>query len=56
LQSAFTLTYNNKLTFSIKDEGIGIAEEDMEHMCTSSYRGKNAVNIISKEPALDCIS
>lgn len=32
-------------TISIKDEGIGISEEDKEHLFTSFYRAKNATNI-----------
>lgn len=34
-----------RLTVSIRDEGIGISEEDQQHMFTSFYRGKNATNI-----------
>lgn len=34
-----------RLTVSIRDEGIGISEEDQQHMFTSFYRGKNAINI-----------
>lgn len=34
-----------RLRVSIKDEGIGISEEDQQHMFTSFYRGKNAINI-----------
>ena len=34
-----------QLVLSVKDEGIGISEEDQEHMFTSFYRGKNAINI-----------
>jgi len=30
---------------SIKDEGVGISEEDKEHLFTSFFRGRNAVNI-----------
>ncbi|HEU4470647.1 MAG TPA: PAS domain-containing sensor histidine kinase [Flavisolibacter sp.] len=30
---------------SVKDEGIGICEEDREHLFSSFYRGRNAVNI-----------
>jgi PAS domain S-box-containing protein len=30
---------------SVKDEGIGISEEDQEHLFTSFFRGKNALNI-----------
>ena len=29
----------------IKDKGIGISGEDLEHLYSSFYRGKNAVNI-----------
>jgi signal transduction histidine kinase len=34
-----------RLIVSIKDEGIGISEEDQQHMFTSFFRGKNAINI-----------
>jgi PAS domain S-box-containing protein len=30
---------------SIRDEGIGIAEEDQQHLFSSFFRGKNAINI-----------
>jgi signal transduction histidine kinase len=39
------LLKDDKLTISIKDEGIGISEEDQQHMFTSFFRGKNAINI-----------
>ncbi|MBS1565614.1 MAG: HAMP domain-containing histidine kinase, partial [Bacteroidetes bacterium] len=34
-----------KLIVSVRDHGIGISEEDMQHMFTSFYRGRNVVNI-----------
>ena len=30
---------------SVTDKGIGISEEDQEHLFSSFFRGKNAVNI-----------
>jgi signal transduction histidine kinase len=30
---------------SVKDEGLGIAEEDREHLFSSFFRGKNVLNI-----------
>jgi signal transduction histidine kinase len=30
---------------SVRDEGIGISEEDRVHLFSSFFRGKNAVNI-----------
>lgn len=36
---------DQKLMVAIRDEGIGISEEDQQHMFTSFYRGKNAINI-----------
>jgi PAS domain S-box-containing protein len=35
----------DKLILSVKDQGIGISEEDQQHMFTSFFRGKNAINI-----------
>jgi PAS domain S-box-containing protein len=42
------ITINNlqtSMTVEVKDEGIGIAKEDMQHMFSTFYRGRNAVNI-----------
>ncbi|MEO6963702.1 MAG: sensor histidine kinase, partial [Puia sp.] len=36
---------NDYLMMSVKDEGVGISEEDQQHLFSSFYRGKNAVNI-----------
>jgi signal transduction histidine kinase len=33
------------MEISVKDQGIGISEEDQQHIFTSFFRGKNAVNI-----------
>jgi len=36
---------NGKLTFSIKDKGIGISKKDQEHLCEIFFRAANAINI-----------
>jgi PAS domain S-box-containing protein len=36
---------DNIATISVRDEGIGISKEDQEHLFSSFFRGKNAVNI-----------
>jgi len=36
---------NDYLMLSVKDEGVGISEEDQQHLFSSFHRGKNAVNI-----------
>jgi len=33
------------LTVSVKDHGLGISEEDQQHLFSSFFRGKNAINI-----------
>ena len=38
-------TENGGLTLSVKDEGIGISEEDQQHLFSSFFRGGNALNI-----------
>lgn len=35
----------DRLVLSVKDQGIGISEEDQQHMFTSFFRGTNAINI-----------
>jgi PAS domain S-box-containing protein len=39
------LNANNQMVISVKDQGIGISEEDQQHLFSSFFRGKNAVNI-----------
>lgn len=34
-----------RLSIDVKDEGIGIPEEDMQHLFSTFFRGKNATNI-----------
>ena len=36
---------NAHLMLSVKDEGMGISEEDQQHLFSSFFRGKNALNI-----------
>jgi PAS domain S-box-containing protein len=36
---------NDKAVVSVRDEGIGISQEDQEHLFSSFFRGKNAINI-----------
>jgi signal transduction histidine kinase len=35
----------NKIIISVKDEGLGIPEDDMKHLFERFFRGKNVVNI-----------
>lgn len=36
---------DNKAIISVTDQGIGISEEDQEHLFSSFFRGTNAINI-----------
>ncbi len=36
---------DNTAAISVKDEGIGISDDDQQHLFTTFFRGKNAVNI-----------
>lgn len=36
---------SKKLTFSVKDEGVGIPEEDQPHLFTTFFRARNVTNI-----------
>ncbi|HVU83272.1 MAG TPA: HAMP domain-containing sensor histidine kinase, partial [Puia sp.] len=39
------LQKDHKLTVTVRDEGLGISEEDQAHLFSSFFRGKNVVNI-----------
>jgi len=43
--SVFSKVEDGTALISVKDEGIGILEEDQQHLFTSFFRGKNALNI-----------
>ena len=36
---------DGQATVSVADKGIGVSEEDQEHLFSSFFRGKNAMNI-----------
>lgn len=40
-----SLVGDQQAIVSVRDEGIGIAQEDQEHLFSSFFRGKNAINI-----------
>lgn len=40
-----SIVQNGMASVSVRDEGIGIPEEDREHLFSSFFRGKNALNI-----------
>jgi PAS domain S-box-containing protein len=41
----YSTAQNGKVTLKVQDEGIGISAEDQEHLFSSFFRGKNALNI-----------
>lgn len=43
--SLFARYDHNQMQIAVKDQGIGISEEDQQHLFTSFFRGKNAINI-----------
>ena len=44
IQISSRVNHENAI-ISVRDQGIGISEEDQEHLFTSFFRGKNALNI-----------
>ena len=40
-----SLVENNTAFIEIRDEGLGIAEEDKKHLFERFFRGKNVINI-----------
>ncbi len=40
-EARVTLTGDGKLTLTVKDDGVGIAKEDMPHLFKRGYKGKN---------------
>jgi signal transduction histidine kinase len=40
-----TENHNKHLNIEIKDEGVGIPEEEQHHLFTTFFRGKNVINI-----------
>ena len=36
---------NDMVVIAVKDEGVGISEEDQQHLFSSFFRGANATNI-----------
>ncbi len=51
-----TSIINNKFFLSIRDQGIGISEEDQKHLFESFFRGENAVNIQGTGLGLNIVS
>ncbi|MBN8857535.1 MAG: PAS domain S-box protein [Sphingobacteriales bacterium] len=51
-----TITNETQYIFSIRDEGIGISEEDQKHLMERFFRGTNATNIQGTGLGLHIIS
>ena len=51
-----TIIKDETLTLSVKDEGIGISEEDRTHLFERFFRGTNAINIQGTGLGLNIVS
>jgi signal transduction histidine kinase len=51
-----TINENEKIILSVKDNGIGISEEDQQHLMERFFRGTNAGNIQGTGLGLHIIS
>jgi signal transduction histidine kinase len=43
--SVWAVQSQTMIIIQVKDQGMGIAPEDLPHLFTTFYRGKNVVNI-----------
>jgi signal transduction histidine kinase len=50
------IAHKDKLTVSIEDNGIGISEDDLQHLFERFFRAKNAANIQGTGLGLHIIS
>lgn len=49
-------TEDSRISLSIRDQGIGISEDDQKHLCERFFRGQNATNIQGTGLGLNIVS